>query len=261
MKILEYSNILILCIATITLVALQVHILGYALLALGFTTLWLCSKDFRRHIGLVYACVALLGIAPINTSTQPAHVFQLGIPMALVLGGTYFVTRKLYKNDLVKFNFNWRRKWSKKDIFYFFFIIFAAYLILPIILKTGDSYLNWSINSSTRSLVESFLGLNAVAIWEELFFVCTIFTIFKRFLPLHQANIAQAVLFTSFLYNIGFQGWCPILVFIFALSQGYMYNRTNSLAYLLAVHLSLDIVVHLSLVNLHNPQLVPYFIT
>lgn len=259
--IAEHVNIAVLCAASVVLIALQIHVVGYLLLAMGFALLWLTGRDFRNTVGLIYGCIALLGAAPINTSTELSHIFQLGIPMLLVIFVPYVVVRYVYKKDIIRFSLRLRRRWTKREVFYFVLTITVAYLILPIILKTGNSYLNWDIQDNTRSLVESFLGLNAVGSWDELFFISTVFSIFRFNLKLWVANLAQAVLFTSFLYNMGFQGWCPVFVFIFALTQGYWYYKTNSLAYVLAVHLTVDLVLHMALTNLHNPELVPYFIT
>lgn len=262
MKTAEYINIAVLCAATVLILATQALPPGYILLAGGLAQLLLSTgKEFRRNVGLVYGAVALLGIAPINTSTEMDHVIKLGVPMLLVVTVPFLVTRYVYKSNLISFPLRIKRKWTKREVFYYFLTIALAYLFLPIILKTGNSYLNWTIEPGIRSLVESFVGLNAVGAWDELFFISTVFVIFRRHLPLHVANLAQAVLFTSFLYNMGFQGWCPIFVYAFALSQGYMYNRTNSLFYVLAVHLSIDVVLHLALVNLHNPELADIFIT
>lgn len=210
---------------------------------------------------LVYWAVALLSIAPINTSTEPSHAVLLGVPMVLALFTPLLVSKYIYKNNLVKFRFNWRRKWTHIEVFYYLLIVWLAYLIMPIILQAGDSYLNWDITSSARSLTESFIGLNAVGAWEEIFFISVVFGIFRRHFTLWPANLAQAILFTSFLYDMGFIGWCPLFIYIFALSQGFLYARTKSLAYVLAIHLSIDVVLHLVLVNLHNPGLVPIFIT
>jgi membrane protease YdiL (CAAX protease family) len=257
----QNANIVILCAASVLLVALQYIVAGYILLAAGFALLWLSGRDFRRTIGLVYACIALLGISPINTSTDLQHVIRLGVPMLAVIVVPYIVTRYVYKLDIIKISLRLRRRWSKREVLYYFVTVLATYLILPIILASGNSYMNWNIENNTRSLVESFLGLNAVGTWDELFFVTTVFALFRFKLKLWTANIAQAVLFTSFLYNMGFQGWCFPFVFLFALTQGYWYYKTNSLAYVLAVHLTIDLVLHLALTNLHNPQLAPIFLT
>lgn len=258
---IHYANIVILCAATIFLVGLQFILIGYLLLAVGFALLWLTERDFRRTIGLVYGSIALLGISPINTSTDLQHVLVLGIPMLSVIIVPYLVTRYVYKLDVINISLNLRRRWSKQEVLYFLITVFAAYLLLPIILASGNSYMNWDIQDNTRSLVESFLGLNAVGAWDELFFITTVFALFRFNVQMWVANIAQAILFTSFLYNMGFQGWCFPFVFIFALTQGYWYYKTNSFAYVLTVHLSVDIILHLALTNLQNPQLAPIFIT
>lgn len=260
-KITEYISLVFLCLSAVLLVALEHSLLGYLVLIVGLIILFYSPAQFRKNMLLVYWGVALLSIAPINTSTEPSHVVLLGVPMALALFTPLLVSKYIYKNNLVRFPFNFRRKWARKEIFYYLLIVFIAYLIMPIILQTGNAYLNWDITSSPRSMIESFIGLNTVAIWEEIFFVSVVFGIFRRHFSLLQANLAQAVLFTSFLYNMGFVGWCPLVIYIFALSQGFLYARTNSLAYLLAIHLSIDVILHLVLVELHNPGLVPIFIT
>jgi membrane protease YdiL (CAAX protease family) len=258
---LHYINLTILCVATISLIALQLHIPGYVLVLLGLLMLWRTNNEFRKTVGLVYGCIALLSLAPIDTRTNIEHVIQLGIPMLLVIVIPFVVTKYIYKQNIIKILLNLTRKWAKREVLYFVCTISLAYLLLPIILKTGNSYLNWQIEDNTRSLVESFLGLNAVGTWDELFFITTVFALFRHNVNLWTANIAQAILFTSFLYNMGFQGWCFPFVFAFALTQGYWYYKTNSLAYVLAVHLTLDLILHLALTELHNPGLVPIFIT
>jgi len=257
----EYISLVLLCASAVLLVALENFMFGPVVFVAGLASLLYSPLQFRKNMVLIYWAIALLSIAPINTSTEPSHAVLLGIPMAVALFTPLLVGKYIYKNNLVRFPFNFRRKWARKEILYYLLIVFIAYLIMPIILQTGDTYLNWNITSSPRSMVESFVGLNTVAIWEEIFFVSVVFGILRRHFTLLQANLAQAVLFTSFLYNMGFVGWCPLFIYIFALSQGFLYARTNSLAYVLAIHLSIDVILHLVLVELHNPGLVPIFIT
>lgn len=260
-KRVEYASLILLCIATVTLIALENILIGAVFFIAGLISLGFTSKYFRKNLILVYWAVLLLTLAPINTSTEITHVLLLGIPMAIALLTPIIIGKYVYKNNLVNLQFNFRRKWSLRDFIYYALIVILAYLILPVILQTGGTYLNWEITSSLRSLTESFIGLNAVAIWEEIFFVSVVFGIFRRHFPKFQANLAQATLFTSFLYNMGFVGLSPLFVFIFAISQGFLYARTRSLAYLLAIHLSIDVILHLALVNLHVPGSVPIFIT
>jgi membrane protease YdiL (CAAX protease family) len=75
-----------------------------------------------------------------------------------------------------------------------------------------------------------------------------------------QANLLQAVVFVSFLWELGYQAWGPLLTIPFALLQGFIFVKTRSLAYVVTVHLLFDAVVFLVLVHAHNPGSLPIFL-
>lgn len=261
MELAKYLNILWLCVTVVVLIALQVEPAGFVMLAVGLAGLWLCPRDFRRDMALVYGCVALLGLTPINTSTEFPHTLTMGIPLFLVVFGPYCISKYVYKNNLVRFPFGRGREWQRRELFYVLFTATVGFLLLPLMLRSGDSYLNWEIEPGAWNMAESYIGLNVVGIWDELFFVSTLLGIYRRHLPFWLANAAQAVFFTSFLYTLGFQGWCPLVIFPFALTQGYIFKHTDSLLYVLTIHLTLDLVLHLALVYLHYPHWLPFFVT
>ena len=70
----------------------------------------------------------------------------------------------------------------------------------------------------------------------------------------------QAVIFVSFLWELGYQSWGPLLTFPFALVQGYIFNRTRSLPYIVCTHLIFDCVLFLVLLHAHNPGWLPIFL-
>lgn len=261
MRIAEYLNIVWLCVTVVVLIALQVEPLGFFMLAAGLLSLFLTSAEFRRNIALVYGSAALIGITPINTSTDFPHITTMGVPIFLVVFVPYYVSKHIYKNNLVRFPFGRGREWKQREIFYVLFTASIGFLLLPLMLRSGSSYLNWNIQPGTWNILESYIGLNVVGIWDELFFVSTILGIYRNHLPFWAANLAQAVFFTSFLYTLGFQGWSPLVIFPFALTQGYIFKKTDSLLYVLTIHLTLDLVLHLTLVYLHFPEWLPFFAT
>jgi membrane protease YdiL (CAAX protease family) len=261
MRRFEYLNVLLLCVSTIILIGLQIKLAGFVLLALGLLSLWLCSNDYRKNVMLIYLCIALLGITPINTSTDLRHIILMGVPLFLTVFVPYWVTKRLYKNNAVRFPFHHGRQWYRSEILYVLISAGLAYLLLPFMLRDTGSYHNWEIEPGAWNLAVSYIGLNVVGIWDELFFVSTVLGILRRFLPFWVANLAQAVIFTSFLYTLGFQGWSFVPVYLFALSQGYIFKKTDSLLYVLTIHLTIDLVLHLTLVHLHNPAWLPIFIT
>ena len=69
-----------------------------------------------------------------------------------------------------------------------------------------------------------------------------------------EANLAQAVFFTSFLYAMAFVGWGPVVIYIFALIQGYTYRKTRSLLYIVVLHLLVDSVLFFMIANRWYPS-------
>jgi membrane protease YdiL (CAAX protease family) len=67
------------------------------------------------------------------------------------------------------------------------------------------------------------------------------------------------VIFVSFLWELGYRAWGPLLTIPFALLQGYLFVKTRSLGYVLAVHLLFDALVFLAIVHARNPDWAPIF--
>src|SRR5690606_11519745 len=132
-------------------------------------------------------------------------------------------------------------------------VIAAGYLILPFYFVSSGVYLNWPAVHEWREIGRLFVGVNAVGTWDELFFICTVFALLRRHFPAWQANLLQAVVFVSFLWELGYQAWGPLLTIPFALVQGFTFNLTKSLTYVLVVHLLLDAIVFLVIVGARNP--------
>ena len=139
-------------------------------------------------------------------------------------------------------------------------VVLLGYCILPAYLIRTGVYQNWPDASDPTIFWRLFLGVNAVGIWDELFFICTMFTLLRQHFPDWLANILQAVVFSSFLWEIGYQAWGPLLTFPFALLQGYTFKLTKSLTYVVTVHLTFDFVLFLALVHAHNRDWLPIFL-
>ncbi|MCZ4501180.1 MAG: Abortive phage infection protein, partial [Marmoricola sp.] len=132
--------------------------------------------------------------------------------------------------------------------------------ILPTYFITSGSYKNWPAIHSVDEIDRLFVGVNAVGIWDELFFICVVFALLRRHFPLWQANLLQAAIFVSFLWELGYQSWGPLLTIPFALLQGWIFSKTKSLTYVVCVHLLFDLVVFLVLVHAHNREWLTVFI-
>mgnify|MGYP001129259224 CR=1 FL=1 len=257
----EWATLVVLAVTAVVLVGAQMKLLGWSLYVIGAASLFLTRRDFAKHIGLIYLSLAFLGLVPITTGTTNENFLRMGIVLGLAVTLPYVFSRFIFKDGLVTFTFHHGRKWFKKEIFYILFTAILAYLVIPFYLKNTESYLNWNVERTADSIGRLFIGTNVLGIWDELFFVSTVLGILRHYMKFPVANVFQAILFTSFLYELGFRGWGPFMIFPFALLQGYVFRKTHSLFYVITIHLVIDFILFLALINANHPDLIDIFIT
>jgi len=257
----RYLNIGFLLLAFIVLVALEIEPAGWILLLISTGLLFLTDEKYTKNIALIHISTAVLGLAPVGTDTSLPFAFYMGIGLFLAVLIPYIFTQYVYRNNFIVFPSLREKAWGKKRATYLLLTLLVSWLLIPLMLRSNSSYLNWALEPGFLDLTVAYLGLNAVGIWDELFFILTLLAILQRFFPFIVANAIQAVFFTSFLYAVGFEGWSFVVIYMFAFAQGYIFKKTKSLLFILAIHLTIDLVLHLSLVYLHFPWLFPYFIT
>ncbi len=259
-SLLRSVHIITLLISVIMLVGLDLTF-GYIPFIIASVILLGLDRDYAKHLGLLHISVLALSIAPIGTDTNPPFALQMGAGLLFAVAIPYLVTRYVYKSNIIRFPVIEKGLFTYRRAFYILLTALIAYLLLPPMLRSDNSYMNWPAVSGTWDLWEAYIGLNFVGIWDELFFILTCLAILKKFFPFYQANLFQAVIFTSFLFSVGFEGWSFLVIFVFALLQGYIFKKTKSLWFILGIHLTLDLVLHLALLYLHFPEMFPYFIT
>lgn len=258
--LLEATSLVLLILTGIFLIALQLKPWGWLIWLAGISTLIFCTKKFRKDILLIFLSLGILGVTPITTDTSYGHMLLMGTTLTLAIILPYYVSRYVYKDYLVKFKFHHGRKWFKTEILYII-TAFLAYIILPFYFRDTAAHLNWTVEPGISNIVRLFIGTNALGIWDELFFISTVLGILRRYLSFDLANILQSILFTSFLYELGFTGWGFVMIFIFAIVQGLIFKKTESLFYVITIHLTLDLILFLALIHAHHPSWMPIFIT
>ena len=227
-------------------------------LAIFFTVIG-TKNMFRNHILLLFVSLGFLGLIPITTEITNENFARMGAILLAALLLPYYVSRKFLNDKTIQYRLI-NGRWSNRQILYLVFTLVASYFLIPFYLESTGSWMNWSVENTKESIGRLFIGTNALGIWDELFFVSTVLGILRKYLPFIAANGLQAILFTSFLYELGFRGWGPLVIYPFALLQGYIFMKTDSLLYVIAIHLIIDFVLFLSLINLHHPQLADWFI-
>lgn len=213
-----------------------------------------------------------MGLGIVRSIHLAAELDDLAmLRFTLALGGAvlvpYLVSRFLYRDRAI--SFPWFRghdgernpRWGRLHWGWLSAVLVLGWLILPWYFIGSGVYRNWPDVDTPGLIARLFVGVNAVGIWDELFFICTVFVLMLRHFPVWLANLLQSVVFVSFLWELGYRAWGPALTIPFALVQGFIFLRTRSLLYVVVVHLLFDAVVFAVLVHAHNPALFDVFPT
>ena len=260
---------LLVCLAAPAFFVVQQQWLGWALLAAGLA-LALASErrqvtasgpSLTRDLSLI-----AIGLLIVSSIALKAELDDLAmVRFALALGGAvvvpYVVSRWVYRDRAISFPWRGGTRWKPWQWAWLAAVLVLGWLILPFYFITSGVYLNWPVVDTPDLIARLFLGVGAVGIWDELFFVCTVFALLRKHLPLWPANLLQATVFVSFLWELGYREWGPLLTVPFALVQGLTFSITKSLTYVVTVHLLFDAVVFMVLVHGHNPELFDIFVT
>lgn len=255
---LQGAAILCFCAATILLIALEWYIAGTLAWGAGLVCM-LRQHDtaFKRRIGVLYGCIACLAVAPINTDRGNEHFLVLSIYFGGVVLLPFLILRKT-DPGVIDFRF-WPSKIRRLDVFYTLLSIPLAWGILKIYFFHINPELptHWPMPQpyTGEGRIRLLIGINAVGIWDELFFVNTVFAILRSTMAFRYANLAQGVVYTSVLYNMAFTGIGPFVVYYFALTQGWMYEKSKCLLWVLIVHILVDYFLVEAIMHYHYPTM------
>ncbi|MDQ0613220.1 membrane protease YdiL (CAAX protease family) [Microbacterium sp. W4I4] len=206
-----------------------------------------------------------LGMLIVHAISLEAQLDNLAmLRFTLALGGAvlvpYLLSRFAFRDRAISFPWRAHRRWNRWQWGWLLAVLVLGWLILPFYFITSGVYENWPVVDTPELIARLFVGVGAVGIWDELFFICTVFALLRRHFPDALANMLQMIVFVSFLWELGYREWGPALTIPFALLQGWIFLRTHSLAYVVTVHLLFDAVVFAVLVHAHNPGLLPVFL-
>ncbi|WP_206690361.1 type II CAAX endopeptidase family protein [Quadrisphaera sp. INWT6] len=254
----------LLVVAGVLVFALEQRPAGWAVLAAALVAALVLGRRERSSLGRDHALAvlgtAVMSLVPVTTDISWAHMTSMGAAMVVAVGAPYALSRWAFRDHAIRFPVATGRRWSRFEWWWLAAVVVLGWTALPFYLVTSGVYENWPAARTGGELFRLFLGTNALGIWDELFFICTVFTLLRRHHPVWLANLLQAVLFTAFLYELGFREWGPLLVFPFALIQGFTFATTRSLSYVVAVHLTFDAILFMVLVHAHTREWFPLFL-
>jgi hypothetical protein len=251
------------CLAAPAFFVLLQPWLGWLLLIAGVGSAWAIERrgalastpSLTRDLGLI-----AVGMAIVSTISLEAKLDDVSmVRFTVVLGGAvvvpYALSRWGFRDRAIAFPWRGGRRWRPWQWGWLVAVLGLGWLILPFYFITSGVYRNWPVVDEPGLIARLFVGVGAVGIWDELFFICTVFALLRRHVADATANVLQAIVFVSFLWELGYRAWGPALTIPFALLQAVIFLKTRSLGYVVTVHLLFDAVVFAVLVHAHNPGL------
>ncbi|MFI8631214.1 CPBP family intramembrane glutamic endopeptidase [Microbacterium sp. NPDC077663] len=254
---------LLVCLAAPAFFVLLTPWLGWVLLAIGLGVAAVLERrdaagsapSLTRDLSLIAIGMLIVSVIPLKAELDDAAMIRF----TLALGGAvlvpYLVSRFVYRDHAIRFPWRGGGRWTAWQWAWLVAVLVLGWLILPFYFITSGVYENWPVVDTPDLIARLFVGVGAVGIWDELFFICTCFALLRRHFADATSNVLQAIVFVSFLWELGYRAWGPALTIPFALLQAIIFLRTKSLAYVVTVHLLFDAVVFGVLVHAHNPGL------
>ncbi len=217
--------------------------------------------NLLRDLSLIAIGLLIVRTIPLAAELDDWSMVKFTLALGGAVAVPYAISRWVYRDRATAFPWRGGGRWGRIHWSWLIAVLVLGWLILPWYFISSGVYLNWPEVDDADLIARLFIGVGAVGIWDELFFICTVFTVLLRHFPPWLANVLQAIVFVSFLWELGYRSWGPALTVPFALVQGWIYLRTHSLAYVVTVHLLFDAVVFAVLVHAHNPHLFDVFVT
>ncbi|MDH6238331.1 CPBP family intramembrane metalloprotease [Cryobacterium sp. CG_9.6] len=245
--------------SAVLLFGLRMPIPGYLTLAVALALAFVLNRALFRDLVLIAIGLGIVSTISVEANIDYPNMALMGVVLSLSVLVPYLLSRYAYRDHAIRFPIRTGQRWSMLERAYLPLVLLLGYLILPWYFIGSGAYLNWPAVTAPDEIARLFVGVGFVGIWDELFFICTIFTLLRRHFPDWQANLLQAVIFTSFLWELGYQSWGPLMTFPFALLQGYTFALTRSLTYVVCVHLLFDAMVFLVIVHAHHPEWLAIF--
>jgi membrane protease YdiL (CAAX protease family) len=248
-------------VSAIPLFVFHERLVGLPILGVGVASAFVVDRLLFRHLALIGLGLAIISSMNVKADLSNEGMARFAITLSAAVVVPYLISRFVFRERIVRFPVRRGQPWIRTEWAYLVGVLVLGYLVLPVYFIRFDVYQNWPEVPTLDLILRLLVGVNYVGLWDELFFICLVFAFFRQHFPTWQANLLQAVIFTSFLWEIGYTSWGPLMTFPFAFLQGYVFQKTKSLPFVVTIHLSFDMIIWAILVNAHNPGILDVFIT
>lgn len=233
---------------------------GIPLLVASLLAAMLVDRELGKDLVLIGVGIGVVATTSVEADVSWGSFLRIGVVLTLAVALPLLIDRLVYRRRVITFPWRGDGKLTRLEIGYLIAVPALGYLILPFYFLRSGAYLNWPPLEDGGEIARFFVGVNAVGTWDELFFICTVLVLLRRHFPFWTANLLTAVIFVSFLWELGYRSWGPLLTLPFALLQGYLFHKTRSFGYVLAVHLLFDALVFLAIVGARFPEVQRFFL-
>lgn len=233
---------------------------GHLVLVASLLLAWRVDRELGRDLTLIGAGIAVVSTTSVEADLRWDRFFTLGTVLTAAVLVPLALDRLWLRRRAIVYPWRTGTRWNRVQWSYVVAVPLLGWSILPAYFIHSGVYQNWPPVHEVSELARFFVGVNFVGLWDELFFICTCFALLRRHFPLWTANILQAVIFVSFLWELGYRSWGPLLTIPFSLLQGWIFNRTRNLTYVVVVHLLFDVIVFLAIVHAHTPEWLRIFV-
>lgn len=187
------------------LFAVHVRPWGYVPLILGVVLGLIVDRALGRDLALIGIGQVILSTISLNADLTDAGIARFTVVLSLAVVVPWAISRWVFKHRVIVFPMGTRDRWSRTMWIYLGVVIVLGFLILPPYFIGSGAYQNWPDTTTANEIGRLFVGVNAVGIWDELFFVCVVFALLRQHFPMWHANILQSVVFVSFLWELGYR--------------------------------------------------------
>ena len=198
----------------------EVRALGYAPMLAALVIAWSVNRSFARDLSVIAGCLALISAISVEADISWTNIARMGVVLSAVVIGPWLVTRYGFKDQTIQFPLRRGQPWSRLEWAWLVFVVVVAWAVLPQYFMRTGVYLNWPPLTNWSEVIRLFFGVNAVGIWDELFFICTVFALLRKHFSFWTANVFTTIIFVSFLWELGYRSIGPLLTIPFALVRG-----------------------------------------
>lgn len=234
--------------------------IGYAFTLLGLALAATVSWSITRDLFLIALPLVAISQISVEANLEWGNIALMGSVLTASVAVPYVLSRWVFGDHAIRFPGRPGEAWNRWEWAWLGAVLVLGWIILPVYFIGSGSYQNWPAVSGPSEITRLFFGVGFVGIWDELFFICTVFALLRRHFPFWIANVLQATVFVSFLWELGYRSWGPLLTIPFALVQAWIFEKSRSVFYIITVHLLFDAVVFFVLLAAHHPQWMPIFL-